>query len=341
MKKLNYFLKDPERKNLFVVVNELMYLLIKQRTVPSHYFAKYLYRKRVKNINDYLTTQEVKRVSFSRYFNKAAMLPFFENKVVMALFCKKNSLPHPRMLCNNYGKWFNINGKTICIETKSNLVDLLKEIMIDNKLDVLFVKEVDNHGGVGCFKIENSEDSFQQKEIGEMLSGNYLVQECIEQHTALSALNPNSINSIRIDTYVDEKGEGHILTALMRFGVGKSVVDNASSGGFYVGIDMEKGTLKEMGQQLFSYGGKSYKAHPDTNTIFKDYSIPYFQETCALIHKLMKLLPDGFVGWDIAITSNGPMIIEGNTQSGILMADISYGGLRAHPKFKEILSRLP
>ena len=40
----------------------------------------------------------------------------------------------------------------------------------------------------------------------------------------------------------------------MRFGVGESIVDNGSSGGFFVGIDIENGKLQAKGHQFIEYG---------------------------------------------------------------------------------------
>ncbi|MFP2996753.1 sugar-transfer associated ATP-grasp domain-containing protein [Spongiivirga sp. MCCC 1A20706] len=341
MRKLTYFLNDTAKKSYPKIIWELLYLFLKKRTLPTHYFAKYLYRKDRANINDYLTTAQVKKISFSRFFNEPAMLPFFENKPVLGMFCEKNGLPYPKILAVNYKTRFNNFEGEVCIDSNEKLMDYLKWLMAKQHLSSLFIKEVDNYGGAGCYKVENNDRSLRQEGLNQMLNGNFFIQECIQQHDDINTISPRCVNSIRFDTYVDQQQQGHILTALMRFGVGDSVVDNASSGGFYVGIDMESGTLKKEGQQLFSYGARSYDTHPDTGVAFEGFKIPFFKEATDLVHRLMKLLPDGFVGWDIAIASTGPVIIEGNTQPGILMSDVSYGGLLKHPKYQEILKRLP
>ncbi len=43
------------------------------------------------------------------------------------------------------------------------------------------------------------------------------------------------------------------------------------------------------------------------------------------------------IGWDVAISENGPLIIEGNDNNSLFMSDIAYGGYLKHPLFKEIL----
>jgi hypothetical protein len=60
-----------------------------------------------------------------------------------------------------------------------------------------------------------------------------LVQETLIQHPILNAINPLSINTIRIDTYQPFNRETRVIAACMRFGRARSVVDNpGTSKGF-------------------------------------------------------------------------------------------------------------
>ncbi len=43
------------------------------------------------------------------------------------------------------------------------------------------------------------------------------------------------------------------------------------------------------------------------------------------------------MGWDIAITQNGPITIEGNHNTNITMSEVGYGGYKKHPLVKEML----
>ena len=73
-----------------------------------------------------------------------------------------------------------------------------------------------------------------------------MVQDFIYQHRAMSILNPTSVNTIRIiSTRWNQKT--CILAAMVRIGVDEQLVDNASSGGTFVGINVAEGTLMKYG----------------------------------------------------------------------------------------------
>lgn len=76
-----------------------------------------------------------------------------------------------------------------------------------------------------------------------------VVQEIVKQNASLSILNPNSLNTMRLVTFITQDGEVRLLSAVLRMGVGENKLDNAHSGGIFVGID-EKGCLKKTAHNL-------------------------------------------------------------------------------------------
>ena len=73
---------------------------------------------------------------------------------------------------------------------------------------------------------------------------NYIVQGVVEQHPALKAFNPTSLNTMRI-TSLYLNGKVSIISSIFRFGSPGSVVDNTGAGGFVCGITKE-GILKDI-----------------------------------------------------------------------------------------------
>jgi hypothetical protein len=204
-----------------------------------------------------------------------------------------------------------------------------------------FAKPSDGQLGNGIFslKIMQNKISIDGKETSKdevlnlLLSADYLIQERITQHPQISLLNSSTINSIRLQTVMDKDGNVHSFGAGLRIGRKGSSVDNWAKGGVFVGIDMDKGKLKEIGFLKPQYG-TSVKEHPDTKIVFKDYVIPYYKEAEELAVKLHKYMYRCHsVGWDIAITENGPVFIEGNGLWEISLLQAVHGGLKNIEKY--------
>jgi hypothetical protein len=105
-------------------------------------------------------------------------------------------------------------------------------------------------------------------------------------------------------------------------------VDNLAAGGVTVGIDLKTGQLSEFG--ICKKGGaKRTPSHPDSQIRFADVQIPFVQEAVNLAEKLHeKLSSIRVIGWDIAITANGPVFIEGNDNPEISGLQTVNGGVR-------------
>ena len=154
----------------------------------------------------------------------------------------------------------------------------------------------------------------------------YFLQAYIEQHKALKALNPSSLNTIRIIT-TKFNDEPQILCAGLRMGKNsKTIVDNASQGGCFVGIGRKSGKLQKY---AFSKTGRAMKEHPESKIKFENYQIPFWKDCVAAVKKLHMLCP-GYtsVGWDIAITPKGPVLVEGNSGWGGYIPNLTCRGIR-------------
>ena len=138
----------------------------------------------------------------------------------------------------------------------------------------------------------------------------------------------------------NDKAEVDIVSSFLRIGAGGSIVDNGSSGGLFVGIDQESGVLKRTGYRDMKFGGGEFMEHPDTGFKFENFKVPYFKEACELAKEAAKYIPNGFIGWDIALTPNGPTIIEGNEDPHLFMSDVAYGGLLTNSKMKKVMSKI-
>lgn len=166
-------------------------------------------------------------------------------------------------------------------------------------------------GGKGIEKITFDGD-YQNLKNTMHLNSQDLVEEMLLQHKALSDVFPYSINSLRLYTFFDGKN-GHVLQRVIKFGNGKSVVDNFSSGGMYT-------FLNQNGEALYPAVDENdtiYDKHPITKYPFQNLKVPFYKEAEQLVTDAAKVIPQmGYIGWDVAITPNGPAIIEGNHYPG-------------------------
>lgn len=183
------------------------------------------------------------------------------------------------------------------------------------KHGAVFAKYPRSFGGQQIEKIEtdaSTDFSALYKKLRE--SGQVLVEEAIKQHPAMSALCPSSVNSIRIVTLRDKNGAVHYLYSLLRFGNGTKAVDNITSGGMYLLLDKNG---KSVSKAFCDKTGLFYDAHPMTGTDLTGFEVPMHNEAVELCKKGADVVPQvGYIGWDAAITENGPVLIEGNVLPG-------------------------
>jgi hypothetical protein len=140
---------------------------------------------------------------------------------------------------------------------RMHIGDLIKQ----NSLDSIFIKRTYwSYGGDDIYKIYpdqvNSETEIFKKLYSEVIKAGFLYQETIKQHPEMNKLNPSCINTIRFDTFINPDGKIEIISAYIRFSVMNSHVDNISSGGCYVGIDLKTGRLKKDG---FTYYFRKFR----------------------------------------------------------------------------------
>jgi len=256
------------------------------------------------------------------------------DKFYFNVFLERFGIPTPAVYCYIKDKQVLYCDPRFEIDSQKTANEQLKQLF-SNDMDA-FCKPSSGQLGNGAFalKVQDSkiymdgELSSVDKLIDVLFSANYLVQKRIYQHPIMNTLCDSTINSIRLQTVMTKEGEVIPFGAGLRIGRKGSSVDNWAKGGVFVGIDMEKGMLMETGFLKPGYG-TSAKEHPDTHVVFKDFEIPYYKEAEKKAMELHKrLYRSHSVGWDIAITEDGPMFIEGNGWWEISLIQAAHGGLK-------------
>lgn len=340
-------LKDPERKPLHSIIAEYTRFKLSQPDVAEQYFYKRLYRKSVQNPMDYILTYKLEERIW--HFNDMNYFSITIQKHNTELFFSKHNLPIVKSFAYNTNTLFFMDDDFIQIHNTSDFLDFLKttkEKGLWQGEHIIIKPKEHSWGGKGIYKL-NLEQLLADRNLletvfKEVIENGFLFQRVVIQHPELNRVNPNSLNTIRVDTFVNNQGKAHILCARLRTSANTSFLDNISSGGLFVGIDLETGLMHPEGFTDFNkFAGTPFRKHPQTGLVFDGFKVPFFEQVKELATQAAALLPRAKVmAWDIAIQPEGPIIIEGNYFPGLLNSEIVVKGFRNNPVFREILSEL-
>lgn len=205
----------------------------------------------------------------------------------------------------------------------------------------IFAKPVDSCSGKGIYKIFNIDKKTNINELHKfMIENNLFCEDVIEQHKEMNKLNASSINTIRITTVL-HNNKVYPMYALLRVGINNSTVDNVGSGGLYSVIS-EDGVL--LNPFWSDKTVSTYTKHPNTEFNMIGFKIPYFKKAISLCKKAAKEETHiKYVGWDVAITNSGPVIVEGNQLPGYDMPQnyfVTKKDTGLLPAFEEILGTI-
>lgn len=164
--------------------------------------------------------------------------------------------------------------------------------------------------GVGLKKISHNKEDLVLRDVYDDLTAKgkkILLEELIEPHPAVAFLNPDSVNTIRVATFVDYKGEVSIQDCSMRVGHSGSFVDNAGTGGILIHVDKNTGIFDTDGVDKT---GKRYETHPEHGYVFKGYQLPAWDDFRSTMTELANKVEGlRYIGWDMTCTKDGKWII--------------------------------
>ena len=181
---------------------------------------------------------------------------------------------------------------------------------LDGK-DTVIAKPLEGSSGQGIEKYTRADWKDNIPLFLELLLSNNIgiLEEVVVQHERLRKLCPTSVNTIRIATLLGDKKQG-IVYAFLRIGNGR-VMDNVDCGGMAARVDLESGKLLTVGADK---QGNTYEKHPKTGTPIVGFEVPYWEEAKQMCIDASQKIPQmRFIAWDVAITENGPVFIEGNS----------------------------
>lgn len=186
-----------------------------------------------------------------------------------------------------------------------------KQRMLGTPAGKLVLKRSDGGSGKGIQVIEteglNGEELIKKLEA----SGNDMVEEYVVQHQELMRLSPAGLNTIRVITQLTSNNDVDIIDSRLRITV-NSHVDNMAAGNIAAAVDSETGVVVS-GAVYSDMTKPPVERHPATGVKIKGFKLPYWRETIEMVKKAaLTNKSNRSIGWDVAITDEGPELIEGN-----------------------------
>ncbi len=261
--------------------------------------------------------------------DKGANSPVIEDKRCFAEWCCEHDLPAPRT--------------EACFGLARG-----DEPELPHPPSDLFVKPVRGNKGTNCECWLVSETGRYSSGTGRRLSSDelanhlaansrfvpLLVQPYLKQHPEVADLSPGPLAAVRLITgrYLD--GRTVVVAATFKMPKGKSITNNH---GISSRVDLDSGELGS----AFAYSPfrGEFESHPDTNDKIVGRRLPDWEAVKFIGLKAHRHLPNFvFIGWDIALTESGPVLLEGNLNWDTLSIQKAYQSSLKDLPFGDICS---
>lgn len=261
-----------------------------------------------------------------------------DNKLLFHAHCLRAGLPTIPIICRVGGQPDQRADVIEQVHDPARFVELM-----DAAPSELFIKPVDGAHGEGAFPATRRNGAFEfdgacggaaqlfahlQQRCGPNAS--MLVQPRIRCHDAMRPLGSDcGLPTVRVVTAMVD-GTARILMACLRVPVGNSVTDNfgdGTTGNLVVGIDVESGVLMPARRSARRDWPVmvTVDAHPDTGFRFAGSQLPFWPEIVGLVLRAQHSLPDlKTIGWDVAATQQGVLLVELNSNYGVYSLQVAY-----------------
>lgn len=291
---------DRENKNFVKLVLDTGNCVFRYGFCLSDYLNYKLYDKNRKERKKYVSTR-----TENKFYEKVSPSAYKQRYTVKPNFLKD---------FNRYTK------RDFIVPTEGNYEEFNNFL---DKHKVFMSKPYDGLGGADVKKEYAQNISNRKLYFDECIKNRIFLEELVIQHPEMNKLCDKSVNTMRIMTF-NNHGKSQIIWMGLRVGNGINSIDNFHAKGMAVNIDMNTGKL--VGNAI-DKDLNEYKEHPVTHIKFDGFQIPCFEAAKKMVLEASlesnKIL---VVGWDVAISDKGPVIIEGNRRPGFDIVQVLSGG---------------
>jgi hypothetical protein len=303
-----------------------MYWLALRHSIPPIEYALYRFNKaeRRKNMHEYIYWNDLPGLA-ALNARLGADNRDVQDKDRFAQICASNGFPHVATLAVFDG------GKQIYPETP-----------FVPDAPILWIKSLRLKGGAGGAKWIKDGEAYRNvtgrtvpatQLAEEFRKQDCLVQPFTENHPDIARVTNGALASLRIVTGMDAHGHVEFVTALIALPHG---AHETSVAGILCSIEFEPGRIR---RAAFP-GGEIVANHPDTGAPIVGVVLPYWHESIDLVLRAHAVAFSrfAFLGWDIALTKEEPLLLEANSGWGAIFHQMLDGPL-GHTSFSRIVSQ--
>lgn len=263
-----------------------------------------------------------------RAVNPTTFTDLTTEKALFYRYCAAVGLPTPRLLAIVHRTTAGWGVGDRVLACAADLADVLRE----NRGDVV-VKPSDGGKGVNVRVLHrrdgllvDAHGSHTPEDLWDVLRADpdhacFVVQERLRNHADMSLVAPpaEALHTIRLVTFVRRTGEIEVSQAVVRLGLGGHATDNfgdGSAGNGYAEIDPATGRLGPLRRaRPDGCGFVDTPDIPEAGIPIEGVPLPHWDEALELARRAAPLfLPNRSIGWDIAITDRGAVIVEANRE---------------------------
>ncbi|WP_339709533.1 sugar-transfer associated ATP-grasp domain-containing protein [uncultured Kriegella sp.] len=230
--------------------------------------------------------------------NKSIYFPSLSDKNLLDRLFPK--VRQPETVLKNINGFFYANGRPITFEKALSLADTEDRLVIKPTLE--------SGGGknVMLFSSKKGVTTKNLKLTDVFLSygEDFIIQKEVKQHVLMKSLNPTSLNTLRIMTYLNENNVD-VLSTIVRIGRKGSSTDNATTGGISCGIQ-KNGQFNALGYQL---SGNSF-SQTDSGVKFEEVRLEFIEKVFETVKELHhKAAFFRLISWDLAINDEEQIVL--------------------------------
>lgn len=151
-----------------------------------------------------------------------------------------------------------------------------------------------------------------------------ILQPKISNSQELTGVTGHALSTVRIVSIRRPQREPELMLVCFRMATGDKVADNFAFGGIAAPVSLDDGVLGA-GVLMHVDLAEPIRLHPDTGAAIAGRALPHWQAVKALALAAHAAFPTmASVGWDIAITDDGPVLVEGNAVWGVDLPQLAH-----------------